>query len=90
MQETNKEVKLCKDCKYFLQRYNAQPDCMRQVIRIDPVYGNKAFNTCSEERQYFAKCGRDAVHFETKASPSEIISTSMIASVIKFFKGDKE
>lgn len=86
------EVKLCKDCKHFLQRYQNDPDCTRAAITTDLVYGNKTFNPCTNERSYPSKCGPEGKYFEIKnakpVGPSNQVIVSLWSNIKQSLKGE--
>lgn len=52
-------IKLCKDCKNFLEGPDADPVCTHSHSTKfdDLIYGNHSRRTCSEMRQDKKQCG---------------------------------
>lgn len=75
------DIKLCKDCKFFLEQPASKPVCSRLVLSVDPVYGTEYFDTCSKARTYVSICGPEGKYFEIKNAKPVGPSNQVIASL---------
>lgn len=63
----------CKDCKFFLKRMYSPPDCMKNLVRTDLVWGTNEYKTCNDSRLYDHLCGKDGKYFEVKTFRTKLI-----------------
>lgn len=62
------DIKLCKDCKFFLEQPASKPVCSRLILATDLVYGIKHYDTCSKARTYVSICGPEGKYFQSKTT----------------------
>lgn len=69
------DKKLCRDCMSCQGRGSMLAGCIRSKSRMNPVTGEKLFNTCLEERSrgwFYAllsgRCGKAGRYFTKRSS----------------------
>ncbi len=62
------EIKLCKDCKHFVERPTPIASCC--MFEVEPVYGGPAYDAYAFRKE--GRCGREGVFFEKKPEPLHI------------------